>query len=139
MNNRIPKEYTSTGTLIVSVYTAGGAIPVEGALVTIRGGEQNSSGVLSILYTDQSGNTPRITLPAPPASESEAPGTEKPYATYNIEVDKENYYPRSFINVPVFAGTTSIQPVNLVPLTEYNQDMLRPDASNITEGQNPQL
>ena len=139
MNNRIPKEYTSTGTLIVSVYTAGGAIPVEGALVTIRGGQQESSGVLSILYTDQSGNTPRITLPAPPASESEAPGTEKPYATYNIEVDKENYYPRSFINVPVFSGTTSIQPVNLVPLTEYNQDMLRPDASNITEGQNPEL
>ncbi|MBQ9133347.1 MAG: hypothetical protein IJX64_02310 [Clostridia bacterium] len=139
MNNRIPKEYTSTGTLIVSVYTAGGAIPVEGALVTIRGGEQNSSGVLSILYTDQSGNTPRITLPAPPASESESPGTEKPYATYNIEVDKDSFYPRSFINVPIFSETTSIQPVNLIPLTEYNPDILHPDSSNVTEGQNPEL
>ena len=139
MNNSIPKDYTATGTLIVSVYTAGGAIPVEDALVVIRGGEQNSSGVLSVLYTDQSGNTPRITLPAPPASESEKPGTEKPYATYNIEVDKENFYPRSFIHVPVFAGTTSIQPVNLIPLTEYNQDILRPDSSDITESQNPDL
>ena len=139
MNNSIPKDYTATGTLIVSVYTAGGAIPVEDALVVIRGGEQNSSGVLSVLYTDQSGNTPQITLPAPPASESEKPGTEKPYATYNIEVDKENFYPRSFIHVPVFAGTTSIQPVNLIPLTEYNQDILRPDSSDITESQNPDL
>ncbi len=139
MNYSIPKEYTATGTLIVSVYTAGGAIPVEDALVIIRGSEQNSSGVLSVLYTDQSGNTPRITLPAPPAAESEKPGTDKPYATYNIEVDKENFYPRTFINVPLFAGTTSIQPVNLIPLAEYNQDMLRPDSSDITESQNPDL
>ena len=139
MNYSIPKEYTATGTLIVSVYTAGGAFPVEDALVIIRGSEQNSSGVLSVLYTDQSGNTPRITLPAPPAAESEKPGTDKPYATYNIEVDKENFYPRTFNNVPLFAGTTSIQPVNLIPLAEYNQDMLRPDSSDITESQNPDL
>ena len=139
MNYSIPKEYTATGTLIVSVYTAGGAFPVEDALVIVRGSEQNSSGVLSVLYTDQSGNTPRITLPAPPAAESEKPGTDKPYATYNIEVDKENFYPRTFNNVPLFAGTTSIQPVNLIPLAEYNQDMLRPDSSDITESQNPDL
>lgn len=139
MNNRIPKDYTSTGTLVVSVFTAGGALPVEDALVIIRGSEQGGSGILTVLYTDQSGNTPRITLPTPPASESESPGVPKPYATYNIEVDKENFYPRSFINVPVFAGTTSIQPVNLIPMTEYNQDALRPDSSNITESQNPEL
>lgn len=139
MNNSIPKEYTATGSLIVSVYTAGGAIPLENALVIIRGSTQNSSGVLSVLYTDQSGNTPRITLPTPSAAESEKPGTEKPYATYNIEVDKENFYPRSFTNVPVFADTTSIQPVNLVPLTEYQGDAQKPGNSDITESQNPDL
>ena len=139
MNNRIPNGHTSTGTLIVSVFTAGGAIPVEDALVIIRGSEQNSSGVLSVLYTDQSGNTPRITLPTPPASESEKPGTAKPYATYNIEVDKEKFYPRNFINVPVFADTTSIQPVNLIPITEYAGESQMPNNSDITESQNPEL
>ena len=139
MNNRIPKEYTSTGTLIVSVYTAGGAIPIEGALVTVRGTSQNGSGVISVLYTDQSGNTPRISLPAPPASSSESPGSATPFATYNVEVDKENFYPRSFINVPIFAGTTSIQPANLIPKTEYEGQAIIPNNGTVTESQNPDL
>lgn len=139
MNNKIPKEYTSTGTLIVSVYTAGGALPIEGALVTIRGANQNGSGVISVLYTDQSGNTPRISLPAPPASTSESPGSATPFATYNVEVDKENFYPRSFINVPIFAGTTSIQPANLIPKTEYEGQAIIPNNGTVTESQNPDL
>lgn len=139
MNNKIPKEYTSTGTLIVSVYTAGGALPIEGALVTIRGANQNGSGVISVLYTDQSGNTPRISLPAPPASSSESPGSATPFATYNVEVDKENFYPRSFINVPIFAGTTSIQPANLIPKTEYEGQAIIPNNGTVTESQNPDL
>ncbi len=139
MNNKIPKEYTAVGTLIVSVYTAGGAIPIEGALVTVRGTSQNGSGVISVLYTDQSGNTPRISLPAPPASSSESPGSATPFATYNVEVDKENFYPRSFINVPIFAGTTSIQPANLIPKTEYEGQAIIPNNGTVTESQNPDL
>lgn len=139
MNNKIPKEYTAVGTLIVSVYTAGGAIPIEGALVTVRGASQNGSGVISVLYTDQSGNTPRISLPAPPASSSESPGSATPFATYNVEVDKENFYPRSFINVPIFAGTTSIQPANLIPKTEYEGQAIIPNNGTVTESQNPDL
>lgn len=138
MNNQIPQEYTSTGTLIVSVFTAGGALPIEGALVTISGGE-NQGGVIRVLYTDQSGNTPKITLPAPPASASESPGNSTPFAKYNIEVDKENFYPRSFINVPIFSGTTSIQPANLIPKTEYEGDALVPGNMTVTESQNPDL
>ncbi len=139
MNNKIPKEYTSVGTLIVSVYTASGAIPIEGALVTVRGANQQGSGVISVLYTDQSGNTPRISLPAPPSSTSESPGNSTPFATYNVEVDKENFYPKSFINVPIFAGTTSIQPANLIPKTEYEGQALIPNDGTVTESQNPDL
>lgn len=139
MNNKIPKEYTSIGTLIVSVYTAGGAIPIEGALVTVHGTDKQGSGVISVLYTDQSGNTPRISLPAPPASTSESPGNSTPFATYNVEVDKENFYPKSFINVPIFAGTTSIQPANLIPKTEYEGQALIPNDGTVTESQNPEL
>ncbi len=139
MNNRIPNGYSATGTLIVSVYTAGGAIPIEDALVTVSGSNQNSSGVVSVLYTDQSGNTPRITLPTPPSSTSESPGQSQPFATYNVSVNKEKFNPRSFINVPVFANTTSIQPVNLIPKTEYNGEAIIPDDGNVTESQNPNL
>ncbi len=140
MNNRIPREYTATGTLIVSVFTAGGALPIEGALVTVRDGSSSGgSGIISVLYTDSSGNTPRITLPAPPASASESPGGANPFATYNIDVDKENFFPRQFINVPIFAGTTSIQPANLIPKTEYGGEAVVPDNMTVTESQKPNL
>lgn len=139
MNNQISQNYSSSGSLIISVFSAGGAIPVSNALVTVRSSEKESSGVLSVIYTDMSGNTPKISLPAPPASESESPGNKKPYATYNIEVDKEGFYPRQYIDVPVFAGTTSIQPVNLVPLTEYEGESLPPNNQSVTEEQNPNL
>ena len=139
MNNHIPETYTSKGALTVSVSTASGALPVPDALVTIRFADQPRSGVLAVLYTDQSGITPRIPLPAPPAANSESPGNAVPYATYIIEVDKENFYPRSFSNVPVFANTTSIQPVNLLPLPEYGGQSTPSADENITEGQNPEL
>jgi len=139
MNNRIPAEYSATGTLLVSAFTAGGALPVPDALVTVRFFDPENSGVLTILYTDQSGNTPRITLPAPPASASEVPGNAVPYAKYIIEVDKEGFYPRSFSEVPVFANTTSIQPVNLMPISEYEGESVPPSGMNVTEGQNPNL
>ena len=139
MNNQNLQEYTASGALVVSVFTASGALPVSNALVTIRSSEKEDSGVFSVLVTDQSGNTPKIVLPTPPSSESESPGNKKPYATYTIEVDKEGYYPRQYINVPIFANTTSIQPVNLVPSSEYGGESLPPIDSNITEGQNPNL
>ena len=139
MNNQIQSEYTANGTLIVSVYTASGAIPIEGAIVTIRGSEQENSGIIMVIYTDQSGNTERITLPAPPASMSEVPGNASPYTKYNIEIDKEGFNSRSFINVPIFAGTTSIQPVNLRPKSEYEGQAIVPNDGTITESQNPEL
>lgn len=138
MNNSIPNKYTSSGTLIVSVFTAGGALPIEGALVTVRDGSKGN-GILSVLYTDRSGNTPKISLPAPPAILSETPSNVSPFATYNIEVDKEDFYSRQFINVPIFAGTTSIQPANLLPKSEYEGEALVPDDMTVTESQNPNL
>lgn len=139
MNNRFPSEYSATGTLLVSVTTAGGALPVPDALVTVRSFDRDASGILTVLYTDQSGNTPRVALPAPPASASEVPGNASPYAKYNIEVDKEGFYPRAFNGVPVFAGTTSIQPVTLLPLAEYEGKAESPNGMNVTESQNPNL
>ena len=139
MDNRISPNYNTTGTLIVAVSAASGALPIEGALVTVKGSTNENAGVLSVVTTDRSGRTPRITLPAPPAAESESPGIEKPYATYNVDVDKNGFFPQSFTNVPIFAGTTSIQPVNLIPLTEYGGAAQNPGRSNITEYENPEL
>ena len=112
----------STGYLIVKVSTARGAIPLEGASVIVRGGEQDSSGVLYSMRTDRDGQTERISLPTPPRSASESPGNIKPYATYGIDVFREGYVPLSFENVPIFPSIVSIQPAVMVPLPEYYGD-----------------
>lgn len=109
----------STGTLAVQVFVADRAIPVENANVIISkqlagGGEQ----LIRILKTDASGITETVELPAPPESNSLAPGKSEKYFTYNIRVDRIGYYTVENMNVPVFAGTKSIQPVALLPLPE---------------------
>lgn len=139
MNSNVPNDYTQNGSLVVSVYTASGAIPIEGAAVTVKGSDADDSGIKMTVYTDRSGNTIHIPLPAPPAAESESPGNASPFSKYNIEIDKEGFYPRSFIGVPIFADTTSIQPVNLIPKNEYEGEAFIPNDGTVTESQNPNL
>lgn len=139
MNSKIQNNYTQNGNLVVSVYTASGAIPIEGATVTVKGSTMEDSGVKTVVYTDRSGNTAHISLPAPPSVESTVPGNISPFAKYNIEVDKEGFNSRSFIDVPIFANTTSIQPVNLVPKNEYQGEAFIPNGGTVTESQNPNL
>ena len=109
---------TSNGYLIVRVTTARGAIPLEDALVSIRGGTAETSGVIRTLKTDSDGKTPRVSLPTPELSLSGAPGEVKPYATYNVDVFKEGFIPAFFHSVPVFPTVLSIQPAVLAPIPE---------------------
>ena len=110
----------SFGYLRFSVGTAGGTIPVEGAKVYVYTDPDNGSEgqLLYTLTTDEDGITETITLPTPPLSESFSPDFPKPYSTYNIFAVKNGYYPTEGRTVPLFPGITSIQPVNLVPVSE---------------------
>lgn len=127
-----------TGSLILSVRTAGGAVPLEGALVTLRRGSEegfpdgrwdgsfgssDSSGeLIAAFLTDRSGQTPRIDLPAPPRSLSQSPGPVRPYALYSAEVSLDGYYAATYSDIPVFDGVTSVQSVMMIPLPEFGTD-----------------
>ena len=113
-----PTNDTDLGYLIVKVSTARGAVPLEGASVNIRGGDAASSGVQYSLRTDRDGQTPRVSLPTPNASESQTPNGDTPYSLYHIDVFREGYLPLFFHNVPVFPSIISIQPAVMVPDTE---------------------
>ena len=106
---------SSVGYLVVRVSTARGAIPLEDAAVNIRGGDADQSGVLFSLRTDRDGKTRPVPLPTPERALSESPGTEPPYAVYNVDVFKEGYLPLFFHNVPVFPTVISVQPAVMVP------------------------
>ncbi len=135
------------GRLVFAVSTAGGAIPLEGAEITIRRRRSVTDGsggeVVSVVYSDADGKTALIPLPAPARSLSLTPpraGAPTPYALYDAEVILPAYYTRTFTRIPVFDGITSIQQASLIPLPENGfEDALRPDGEHVTEGMAPGL
>lgn len=104
------------GYLIITARTAGGALPVENAVVTVS---DTAGNILYVVFTDRSGSTPRLKLAAPPLANSEAPGMpEPPFYSYNVDTDIEGYRSVRNISVPIYPGITSIQPVELLPVPE---------------------
>ena len=112
----MPQENTGRGRLTVTVRSANGALPVEGALVTVT----SDGAVIGVFGSDESGNTEIIAIPTPPKSASLSPGyVGLPYSTVFIEVDKDGFYSGQYISVPVFPDVLTVQPVNLLPLPEF--------------------
>ena len=107
------------GRLVVRVSAASGAVPISGATVIIRSAENTQPlTVLASVITDESGLTEPILIPTPPLSESLSPGGKQPFAEISTEVSAGGYFTSSNLNIPIYPGITSIQPVTLVPLPD---------------------
>lgn len=134
-----------TGYLIVQVSTAGGAIPVPGAIVTVRDydpeTEPERGSVITSMRTDRSGRTQLISLPAPARALSQAPGSAMlPYALYSIDVKADRYYENYFAGVPIFDGIVAVQPAVLQALPDSKfSDNAGSDTQIFFESQNPDL
>ena len=145
MNKDIPQYdslgYTGTGYLVVRVSTATGALPLPGATVLIRGSEPDFSAVIARLSSGEDGLTPKIALLTPPRALSLSPTeTEKPYASYNVEVYLDGYQTLSAQNVPIFDGVTSIQPADMIPVPKNGYLSSRPPyGQQYTESEPPDL
>lgn len=140
------RPMTGQGKLVFQITTAGGAIPLEGAEVTLRqsrGPTDAGGDVLSVLYSVRDGKTEVLTLPAPARGYSLEPardGAPVPYALYNADVRMDGFYKQSYIRIPVFDGITSIQRASLIPLPENGYEGgTRPDGEMFVEGENPDL
>ncbi len=146
MEERIPTETEAgEGRLIVHVTTARGSIPLEGAQVSILKdtGDQNTppGEVIATLTSGRDGNTPILTLPAPPRSQSLRPTNgAPPFSTYHIEVRLEGYFNQDYIQVPIFDGIVAIQPADMIPLPENGRtDSRTPDGNRFFESSAPEL
>ncbi len=117
------------GFLTVNVRTANGAIPIEGALVNIyknleikNGNKDTTNANGHLIYsmrTNNSGQTEKVALPTKNANLSLSPGNIHPFMSYNVFASKEGYFDSDVINMPIFQGITSVQPINLIPLSEF--------------------
>ena len=104
------------GYIIVNVFTARNAIPLQNATVSIS--EINGGNILSFEHTDGDGLTQSLELQAPPRENSEAPEGGDAFSSYDIRIDYPGYYTRVINNVQIFDGQTSRQNVEMIPLPE---------------------
>ncbi|MGN1100773.1 MAG: hypothetical protein ACI4RG_01180, partial [Huintestinicola sp.] len=127
---------SSWGYLQFDVFTAGGAYPVPGAVVAVKKVLPGGIGLVRLLFTDRSGRTPTIALPAPSASLSQDPmSTARPFSEYSVTVRAKGYYTLSDINIPIFAGVKTVQPIDLIPLPEYpGQTPIQPRSDRMGNG-----
>ena len=112
---------TSTGTILVQVFTARQALPVPGARVTIVHASVDDNTLVGIAMTDRDGRTRPIEVPTPARALSEAPLTDNviPFSVYDIRVEKAGYYTVNINDVQVFSGEQTLQTVDMTPLAEF--------------------
>lgn len=114
------------GSIKISVVSSIGLVPVENATVTISyTGDPESP--LEVLTTDSSGQTPVVSLPAPPLELSLNPEPEEqPYSEYNISVTAEGYEPVLVSGSEILADELSLQPIRMNPLaaTDGTEDVV---------------
>ncbi len=122
----------SWGFLQIEVFTSEGEYPIQGAIVIIRKILPSGVGLLRILFTNSNGKTPVIALPAPAIM---LPTTEgiRPFSEYEITVIARGYYTLSNIKVPIYAGSKLVQPVDMMPLPNYNYPTYPPQPRGISD------
>lgn len=114
------------GSIKISVVSSIGLVPVENATVTVSyTGDPDTP--LEVLTTDNSGQTPVVSLPAPPLELSLNPESEEqPYSEYNISVTAEGYEPVLVSGSEILADELSLQPIRMNPLaaTDGTEDVV---------------
>ena len=132
-------KYDSEGSLQISAFTAGGALPVPNLSIRITGSDEENIDVDYSLTTGKDGTTDTISLPAPSVTYSLSPNPEEqPYARYTIEAYGKGFYPKRLEDVTIFGGIKSILPMEMVPDANILRNVNPPYSTNnsyITENE----
>ena len=122
----------TTGTILTRVFTSQAQIPVAGATVafTQRGTEGHHT-LLALRVTDANGRIAPVQVDTPDASASESPGTVTPFAVCDIWAESPGYELLVVENVQIFAGTQTLQELELIPLPEQSLTLLPETPVNV--------
>ncbi|MBS5282928.1 MAG: peptidoglycan-binding protein [Clostridiales bacterium] len=108
-------ERTSSGRLQIHAVNIQTNIPIRNATVTISyKGEPDR--IIERLDTNSSGQTPLISLPAPPVGYSLEPTIIQPYSEYNLLVEAEGFEPLAISGTEILADSTALQPADMTPV-----------------------
>lgn len=109
-------DQIDTGFLQVTVQSTLRNLPIENARVSISyTGEPDR--ILEELTTDSSGQTPQISLNAPPLDYSMAPSEYQPYSEYTIRVSADGFEPVDISGAEILPTAEALQPVRMQPVS----------------------
>lgn len=103
---------SGSGIIRTEVRTGNNALPVEDAFVVITRSDSGKKELVAALMTNKSGETISVNIPAPDSAVSQ----NIPFATVDISTSKKGFQTAVNLDVPVYSGVSSIQPVNLIPV-----------------------
>jgi len=103
---------SGSGIIRTEVRTGNNALPVEDAFVVITRSDSGKKELVAALMTNKSGETISVNIPAPDSAVSQ----NIPFATVDISTSKNGFQTVVNLDVPVYSGVSTIQPVNLVPV-----------------------
>ena len=117
---------SAVGYIQVHAYTSNARLPLKDVAVTITAEDGTA---IAMRLTDRSGQIPPIEIPVPDKTESQSPDAgERPYAVVNLYARIKGFEAIENENLQVFAGTTTDQNLEFIPLSElpgqWNQTVI---------------
>ena len=106
----------STGYITVHAYTSYAQLPVQNVAISITAPDGTA---IALRTTDRNGQIRPVEIPVPDRSANLSPDPgELPYTNINLYARARGYEQAEYENLQVFAGTTTNQNVELIPLSE---------------------
>lgn len=112
-------DHPDEGRLRISVLSSIRNTPIENATIDITYTGDPSS-VIEELKTDANGQTPEITLPAPPLEYSMEPSEYQPYAEYTFRIKAQGFEPLDISGAEILPEVTALQTARLQAQTPQN-------------------
>ena len=111
---------SETGYIQVHAYTSYAQIPLKDVAISIT---DASGAAIALRLTDRSGMLEiPVSILTPDIASGQSPGTGViPFATVNLYARLKDYEAIEIENLQIFPGTTTVQNLELIPLSEFPQ------------------
>lgn len=105
----------ATGYIKVRAYASNAQFPLQNVAIAVTASDGTA---IAMRITDRNGLITPIEIPVPDKSESQTPDPlERPFAVVNLYAHARGYEQVEAENLQVFAGTTTIQNLEMIPLS----------------------
>ncbi len=107
---------SATGYIQVRAYTSNARFPLQNVAISVTATDGTA---LAMRLTDRNGLITPIELPVPDKWESQSPNPpEVPFTAVNLYAHRTGYEQLEMDNLQVFADTTTVQNLEMIPLSE---------------------